>query len=95
MTGGQRTRLVSNGSLAPAPLAALLAAALVGGAIAGAATKAQPGSTDTSGAAIVVAAQPAATCDAVKSPAEEHGALVPQPDPGANSSERGDRIGGR
>lgn len=56
MTAGQRTRRVSNVSLAPAPLAALLAATLVGGAMAGAAITAKLGSIDTSPAAIPVAA---------------------------------------
>ena len=55
MIAGQRTRRVSNVSLAPAPLAALLAATLVAGAAAGAAITTRLGSIDT-GSAVPLAA---------------------------------------
>jgi hypothetical protein len=78
MTAGQNTRHVSNLSIAPAPLAALLAAALVGGSIIGAGITLQLGSTDTNSAAIGAPAQAGATFDAVRFRAEEHTALLPQ-----------------
>jgi hypothetical protein len=94
MAAGHDTRHLSNISLARGPLAALLAATLLGGAMIGAAITAQSRPTDTTRAAIPVPVQPAATFDAVRFRAEEHGALVPQPNPGAISSERRDRLGG-
>jgi hypothetical protein len=64
MTAGQNTRRLTNVSLAPAPLAALLAAALVGGAILGAGITLQLGSTASNTALAGAAAQPAPTFDA-------------------------------
>jgi len=78
MTARQSTRHWSSVSLAPAPLAALLAATLVGGAMIGAGITLQLGSTDTNSAAIGAPAQAAATFDAVRFRAEEHTALLPQ-----------------
>ena len=78
MTAGQNTRRLSNVSLAPASLAALLAAMLVGGTIFGAGITHQLRSTDTNSSAIGAAGQPAATFDAVKFRAEEHAALPTQ-----------------
>jgi hypothetical protein len=78
MTAGQSTRHLSRVSIAPAPLAALLAATLVGGSIIGAGITLQLGSTDTNSAAIGAPARAAATFDAVKFRAEEHAALLPQ-----------------
>lgn len=93
MTAGQGTRHVSNVSLAPAPLAALLAATLLGGAAIGAAITAQLGSADASGAAIPAAIEPAATFDnGVR--AEEGPPLVVRSDGGVISTERRDRLGG-
>lgn len=77
MTAGQSTRRLSIVSLASAPLAALLAATLLGGAVIGAGVALQLGSTDPE-TATIAAAQPAAAFDAVKFRAEEHGALTPQ-----------------
>ena len=77
MTAGQNTRRLSTVSLAPGPLAALLAATLLGGAIVGAGVALQLGSTDPRSATIG-AAQPAAAFDAAKFRAEEHGAFAPQ-----------------
>jgi hypothetical protein len=56
MIAGERTRRVSHVSLAPAPLVALLAATLLGGAVAGAAITASLASVDTSLAQIPAAA---------------------------------------
>jgi hypothetical protein len=75
MTAGQRTRRVSNVSLAPAPLAALLAATLVGGAIIGTGITLQLGSIDTKVAAIGAAAGTAATFDPARFRAEEQAPL--------------------
>ncbi|HEV8281472.1 MAG TPA: hypothetical protein VGQ02_06415 [Candidatus Limnocylindrales bacterium] len=58
MTAGQSTRHLSNVSLAPAPLAALLAATLMAGAMIGAGIT-QLGSTGSSAAVNGAAAQPA------------------------------------
>jgi hypothetical protein len=58
MTAGQSTRHLSNVSLAPAPLAALLAATLMAGAMIGAGIT-QLGSTGSSAALNGAAAQPA------------------------------------
>jgi hypothetical protein len=78
MTAGQGTRRLTNISLAPAPLAALLAATLVGGAMIGAGITQQLGSTGSSAALTGAAVQPAATFDAVKFRAEEREVLAPQ-----------------
>jgi hypothetical protein len=75
MTAGQSTQR-SNGSLAPAPLAALLAATLLGGAMIGAGIALQLGSTDGVTATIGTAAHPAAIFDAPAFRAEEHRALA-------------------
>jgi hypothetical protein len=93
MTAGQSTRPVSNVSLAPAPLAALLAATLLGGAMIGAGITLQLGSTDAGTATIGTAAHPAAF-DAPAFRAEEHRSLAGTSDSGPLSSEHRDRIGG-
>jgi len=103
MTAGQSTRRLANVSVAPAPLAALLAATLLGGAMIGAGVTLQLGSTGT-GAATIGEAQPAGAYDAAGFRAAQHGALAPGADLdgaafrsgyGALSQERGDRHGGR
>ena len=76
MTAGQNTRRMSNVSLAPAPLAALLAMALLGGAAVGAGITLQLGSTAPNAGLAGAAAHPAATFDAVQFRAEEREVLV-------------------
>jgi hypothetical protein len=102
MTAGQSTRRLANVSVAPAPLAALLAATLLGGAMIGAGVTLQLGSTDA-GAATIGEAQPAGAYDAAGFRAD-HGALARGADLdgaafrsgyGALSPERGDRHGGQ
>jgi hypothetical protein len=70
---------MSSVPLAPAPLAALLGATLLAGALIGAATMAQLSSTDVNRGAGSAAGQPAATFDAVKFRAEERATLYSQP----------------
>ena len=79
MTAGQNTRRMSKISIAPAPLAALLAATLLGGATIGAAITLQLGSTDGGAAAIGAAAQPVEAFDDVQFRAEERAPIVAQP----------------
>jgi hypothetical protein len=76
MTAGQTTRRMSNVSLAPAPLAGLLAAALVTGAMLGAGITLQVGSTASNAALAGAAAQPAPTFDAAGFRAEERAPLT-------------------
>jgi hypothetical protein len=103
MTAGQSSRHMSHVSLAPAPLAALLAATLMAGATIGAGITLQLGSGG-SVALNSAAAQPAATFDAAgfraeerapliefdgaKFRAEEREVLVTKPDTSATTSER-------
>lgn len=94
MTAGHSTRRLSNGSLATAPLAALLAATLLGGAMIGAGVTQYLGSTDAGTGTIGLEAQPAGTFDAPAFRAEERRPLVNEPDSGALSSEKRDHIGG-
>ena len=75
MTAGQNTRHMSNVSLAPAPLAALLAAAVLGGAALGAGITLQLGSSG-SAASNNAAVQPAPTFDAAGFRAEERAPLM-------------------
>jgi hypothetical protein len=75
MTAGQSTRHVSTVSLAPAPLAALLAATLVAGATIGAGITLQLGSNGSI-ALNEAAAQPVATFDAAGFRAEERAPLI-------------------
>ena len=93
MTAGQSTRRLSNGSLAAAPLAALLAATLLGGAMIGAGVTLQLGTTGAD-TATIGAAQPAATFDAVKFRAEEHAAFAPKAGFDVLGTQRRDRLGG-
>jgi hypothetical protein len=91
MTAGQSTRRLSNVSLAPAPLAALLAATLVAGAMIGAGIT-QLGSTGSSAALNGAAAQPAGfraddrELDGAAFRAKGRGVLVANPDSGAANS---------
>ncbi len=62
MTAGQSTRRLSTVSLAPAPLAALLAATLFGGAMVGAGVTQYLGSTNA-GTPTILSAQPAGAYD--------------------------------
>jgi len=100
MTAGQSTRHLSNVSLAPAPLAALLAATLVAGAMIGAGIT-QLGSTESSGALNGAAAQPAGfraddrELDGAGFRNEEREVLVANPDSGAATSEQKERRGGK
>jgi len=94
MTAGQSTRRLSNGTLAQAPLAALLAATLLGGAMIGAGVTQYLGSTGAGSGTIGLEAQPAATFDAPAFRAEERQPLVNAPDSGALGSDRRDPIGG-
>jgi hypothetical protein len=71
MTAGQSTRHYSKVSLAPAPLTALLALALLGGAILGAGITLQLGSTGSNAALAGAAPQPAGSYDAAGFRAEE------------------------
>jgi hypothetical protein len=77
MTAGQTTGRLSNVSLAPALLGALLSIALIGGALVGAALTLQVRSVDVTDATTGAAAGPTATFDAAKFRAEER--AVPQP----------------
>ena len=63
MTAGQSTRRLSTVSLAPAPLAALLAATLLGGAMMGVGITQYLGSTDAGTPTIGLIAEPAGTYD--------------------------------
>jgi hypothetical protein len=76
MTAGQNTRRMSNVSLAPAPLAGLLAAVLLGGAALGAGITLQLGSAASEAGLIGAVAQPAATFDAAGFRAEERAPLT-------------------
>jgi hypothetical protein len=80
MTAGQSTRRLANVSVAPAPLAALLAATLLGGAMIGAGLTLQLGSTDAGAATIDQAAQPPGAYDAAGFRADRQGALAPGAD---------------
>jgi len=95
MTAGQSTPRLSKVSLAPAPLAALLAATLLGGATIGAALTRQFPSTDSGAAGLGAAGQPGATFDAVRFRAEEHATLFAKPASGTVSPEQRDRLGGK
>jgi hypothetical protein len=75
MTAGQSARRLANVSVAPAPLAALLAATLLGGAVIGAGVTLQLGSTDA-GAATIGETQPAGAYDAAGFRADKQGALA-------------------
>lgn len=77
MTAGQTTRRLSNVSLAPAALAALLAATLLSGAMIGGAITIQLGSNHVAAPAIG-GVQPAAPFDAVQFRLDEHAGLAPQ-----------------
>jgi hypothetical protein len=98
MTAGQGTRRMSNVSLAPAPLAALLATTLLAGAVLGATITLQANSTDTSAATGHGAAQPAATFDIAEFRAGERAPSVTTPEttPESLLPERDDRerVGG-
>ena len=110
MTAGQSTRRLSTVSLAPAPLAALLAATLLGGAMIGAGVTQYLGSTNAGtptigvssepagtydGAAFRLAAGPAGTYDGAAFRTNDHGPIVGKPGSGALSTDRRDRVGGR
>jgi hypothetical protein len=75
MTAGQSTRRYPNVSLAPAPVATLLAVALIIGVMLGAAITLQLGSSGSNANLAGAAAQPAATFDAIKFRAEERAPL--------------------
>jgi hypothetical protein len=100
MTAGQSTRRYSNASLAPAPLAALLAATLMAGAMIGAGIT-QLGSTGSSAALNRAAAQPAGftaddrAFDGAGFRTEGRENLVAKPDSGAATSEPKERRGGK
>jgi hypothetical protein len=93
MTAGHSTHRLSNGSLAAAPLAALLAGTLLAGGVIGAVITQGLGSTTTDAAAIG-AAQPAATFDAITFRADERAPLLINPPSRAYSTEHRDRLGG-
>jgi hypothetical protein len=94
MTAGQSMRRLANGSHATAPLTALLAATLFGGAMIGAGVSQYLAATDAGTATIGLEAQPAATFDAPAFRAEERRPLVRNADSGALSLERRDPVGG-
>lgn len=101
MTAAQGTRRLSNVSLAPASLTALLAAMLLGGAIFGAAITLQLGPTEGGIVAVDAAAQPAAMFDVEKFRGEAAAGLAAQTPLaataacGAVSPERRDHLGGQ
>jgi len=63
MTAGQSTRRLSTVSLAPAPLVALLAATLFGGAMVGAGVTQYLGATNAGTSTIGLASEPAGAYD--------------------------------
>ena len=75
MTAGQSTRSYPTVSLAPAPLASLLAVALIIGAMLGAGITLQLGSSASNTVLAGAAAHPAVTFDAIKFRAEERAPL--------------------
>ena len=95
MTAGQSTRRLSTVSLAPAPLAALLAATLLGGAMIGAGVTQYLGSTNAGTPTIGVSSEPAGTYDGAAFRTNDHGPIVGKPGSGALSTDRRDRVGGR
>jgi len=90
MTAGQSTRSYSNQSLAPAPLAALLALALLAGALLGAGITLQLGSSGSNAGVASTVVQPAPTFDAAGFRAEERAPLqAPFDDIKFRAEERG------
>jgi hypothetical protein len=92
MTAGQSTGHVSSFPLAPAPLAALLGATLLAGALIGAATTAQLNSTDVNRGPDTAAGQPAATFDAVKFRAEERQMTIAVGESASVTQEQADKM---
>ena len=93
MTAGHGTHRLASGSLAAAPLAALLAGTLLAGGVIGAAITQGLGSTTTESGSIGTAA-PAATFNAITFRADERAPLLINPPSRAYSTEHRDRLGG-